>query len=299
MPLSKYEWPSASVRCLRTGFFVAIAVLLVTPATASDSAAVPSSGATISPQTDSSADKALLTRGLLVASSGLAVQPPAGTEVDEYLQTDSNSGQELVRYKQWQETLNGRTTQIQLLQYPTGQRTIVFWLMQPSGSGCVLHGSRTYNSQGEEISSSMWRNDPGLKIPGAVDFPPDLLPGWVPPIAFIRALDASASKSEGTLHVQATSYGFATLAVWRLNQLELSVGGGNFHASKLEARTDIKSVLPSWPSFVLKILQPLIGKSTFYFEADAPYRLLKIEGPGSLGGPDTKTELVRHYNAGT
>jgi hypothetical protein len=271
----------------------AICILIVSPTLTTAATAPPAS------EPASSIEEALLARGLLTKPPPDTIQPPAGIEVDEYVQKDSNSGEELVRYKQWQETVAGRTMQVQLLKYPAGQQTIAFWVMQPSGPGCALFGNRAYNTKGGEMSGGLWLNDPDLKIPGGVEFPPDLVPGWVPPIAFLRAVNDGSPNAEGALHVQLGAYSFATVDVWTEGPVDLTVPGGNFRASKVMMRSNIQSVLPSWPTFLVKIIQSLLHFSTFYFDASPPHRLLEIDGPGSLGGRDTKTELVRFYTSGS
>jgi len=241
-----------------------------------------------------SSDRLLMSRGYLTASSVSTIEPPAGAEVDEYLQIDSHSSSELVRYRAWQEHVDGGSLEVQSLVYPVGQRTIAYWLMEGTGPDCVQFGSRTYNAQGTLIASSTWRRDPGLQIPGASDFPPDLLPSWVPTAALLRALQSPSPGSEGSLHVQVTPYGFATLDVVAKDQQTVEVSAGSFSAIKVVMRTDMKSFLPSWPGFVLKILQPLLHEDAFYFQANPPYRLLKSEGATSFGGPDTTTELLKN-----
>lgn len=279
--------------CVELAITVAAICIMIASPALTIAAASPSSS-----ETATSIDEALIARGLLTKPPPETIQPPAGIEVDEYVQKDSNSGEELVRYKQWQETLAGRTMQVQLLKYPAGQQTIAFWLMQASGPGCALFGNRAYNTKGGEMSAGLWLNDPDLKIPGGVEFPPDLVPGWVPPIAFLRAVNDGSAHSEGALHVQVGAYNFATIDVWTEGPVDLAVAGANFRASKVMMRSNIKSVLPSWPTFLVKIIQSLLHFSTFYFDASPPHRLLEIDGPGSLGGRDTKTELVRFYTSG-
>ena len=239
-------------------------------------------------------DDALRARGLLPPDPAPNIQPPPGTEVDEYMQTAKDSGKELVHYRQWQENMAGRTLQIQDLEYPAHQRTIAFWLMQPSGAGCDAFGSRTYNSKGEEIGSSTWQNDPAQRLAEGPDFPADLLPGWVPPIAFIRAFDGG--KTEGTLHVQASSSGVLDLDVWTGGEVDLAVAGKTYRATKIEMRPNVGGFLSSLPGFIRKIAQSLVRESSFYFESKPPHRLLKIDA-ASVGSPDAKTELTRFYTA--
>ena len=242
----------------------------------------------------SSIDDALRARGLLPPDPPSNVQPRPGTEVDEYVQKAGDSGKELVHYQQWQENLDGRTLLIQALEYPANQRTIAWWLMQPTGPGCDAFGSRTYNGKGDEIGSSTWRNDPGQRLSEGPDFPPDLLPGWVPPLAFIRAFDGG--KTEGTLHVQANSSGVLDLDVWTDGEVDLVVAGKTLRATRIEMRPNVGGFLSSLPGFIRKIAQSLVRVSTFYFEAKPPYRLLKIDA-ANVGASDTKTELVRFHTA--
>ena len=259
------------------------------------SQAAPSAPATPPTSGESSIDDALRSRGLLPPDPPSKIQPSPGAEIDEYVQTAHDSGKELVHYQQWQENLDGRTLQIQSLEYPAHQRTIAYWLMQPSGAGCDAFGSRTYNGKGEEIGSSTWRNDPGQRLSAGADFPPGLLPGWVPPIAFVRAFDGG--KTEGTLHVQASSSGVLDLDVWADGEVDLVIAGKTLRATKIEMRPNVGGFLSSLPGFIRKIAQSLVRVSTFYFETKPPYRLLKIEA-ASVGAPDTKTELVRFRTAG-
>ena len=261
---------------------------------AGTSLAAPSASPTPASPGVSTIDDALRARGLLPPDPPSNVQPPAGTEVDQYVQIAGESGKELVHYQQWQESIYGRTLLIQALEYPAHQRTIAFWVMQPSGAGCEAFGSRTYNGKGEEIGSSTWRNDPAQRLTEGPDFPSDLLPGWVPPLAFIRAFDGG--KSEGTLHVQASSSGVLDLDVWRDGEVDLVVADKTFRATKIEMRPNVGGFLSSLPGFIRKIAQNLVRVSTFYFEAKPPYRLLKIDA-ANVGTPDTRTELVKFYPA--
>src|SRR5262249_9357100 len=159
--------------------------------------------------------------------------------------------------------------------------------------GCEMSGSRTYNAKGEEIGSGTWRNDPAQRLGDGPDFPPDLLPGWVPPLAFIRAVEGS--RKEGTLHVQAGSRGLE-LDVWRAGEVDLTAAGKTFRASQIAMRPNVGGFLSFLPGFIRRIAQSLVHESDFYFEADPPHRLLEI-GAASVGAPDTKTVLVRFYIA--
>ena len=245
-----------------------------------------------------SADDLLMRRGFVVEGPGPTVEPPPDAEVDEYLQTDSRNNKELVHYRQWEEPFDGGLIQGQLLSYPAGQKTVAFWLMRNGGRECTEFGSRTYNPQGRVITSSSWLRDPALQFPGAADFPPDLLPSWVPNIAIIHALENPSIESAGVLHVQITPYSVGTLEVLGRGTETIKVPAGQFSAIRIVMRADIKSFLPSWPSFVLKILQPLLHESTFFFQAEPPYRFLKSEGVPSFGGPEATTELVKVREAG-
>src|SRR2546421_3570348 len=90
----------------------------------------------------SQVEQVLQARGLAGSTPASAIQAPPGVEVDEYLQSNLKDGQELVRFRQWEERADGKPLQVQLLKYPTGQQTVAYWLMQPSGTGCILFGSR-------------------------------------------------------------------------------------------------------------------------------------------------------------
>lgn len=78
----------------------------------------------------------------------------------------------------------------------------------------------------------------------------------------------------------------------------VSVPAGTFPAFKVDAQARVQSLLPSWPGFVLRVVQPFVPRNTLYFEATASHRLLKQEGRSSLSGPQVTLELVRYCTAG-
>jgi hypothetical protein len=87
---------------------------------------------------------------------------------------------------------------------------------------------------------------------------------------------------------------FTVLDVWCDRVEQISVTGGNFQALRVTMRVNPRSILPSWPGFMLKLIRPLLPENVFYFDSQPPHRFLKAEGVTSIGGPQTVTELTNY-----
>ena len=248
-------------------------------------------------------ESALAARGL-IGPSGLAsrgpsaITPPAGREVDESVQRNARTGTELLRVKSWKEPLGKNTLYIEITTTPTHQYEIAFWLMPRGEHGCKLFGWTLYSDSGTVLKSSFWRNDPGLKLAGAASFPSDLYPDTVPGIAFSRALGKLHPGAAAVLNQQLTPYSYVTQDVTVSGLERVTVPAGTFQAYRVTAQARVQSLLPSWPHFLLRVVQPFVPRNTLYFEAAGPHRLLKQDGTSSLGGPEVSLQLVNYYEAG-
>ena len=243
-------------------------------------------------------EQLLAARGLGADSKPETIYPPAGVEVREYSQIERDGGRALVTYKEWQEPLGENVLLIDSSTYPDGQSSLMGWLLSPRDNSCVLFRRVEYNREHRQIDGGFWRNDPGLRLAGAHEFPVDLYPDYTPSIAPIRALGAPGTGAKGNFHSQITPYGYITIDVWSDDAADLTVNAGTFRAMKVSARADIRSFLPSWPTLVVNVIQPFIHSYSMYFEARPPYRFLRGEGQNSFGGPEVTTELQRYYTAG-
>ena len=73
---------------------------------------------------------------------------------------------------------------------------------------------------------------------------------------------------------------------------------GTFRALHVAMRPNPATFLPTWPGFVLKVINQFMPKESFYFEAAPPHRFLRFEGVTGPTGPKIGTELVRYWTAG-
>jgi hypothetical protein len=62
-------------------------------------------------------------------------------------------------------------------------------------------------------------------------------------------------------------------------------------------RPEASTFLPSWPGFVLKVIDQFMPKESFYFEAAPPHRFLEFDGVPGPSGPKLSTELIRYWTA--
>jgi hypothetical protein len=244
--------------------------------------------------------KMLQARGLTAAPASNKtadiMAPPAGVEVDERVQTDHN-GQEISRIRAWDEPMGGDVLHVQVDMLPTQQRSVAYWVFPKSG-GCAMFGWTMYDNNGRPLKSSYWRNDPALKVTGGANFPPDLYPDTVPPEAFLRVLGTPKPGASGSIRQQISPYGLLGQDVNLQTTEKISVPAGTFDAYKVSVIPQVGSLMPSWPGFVLKVIGNFVPRSTYYFEAKAPYRLLKQEGTLAAGGPEVITRLQRYYVEG-
>jgi hypothetical protein len=249
-------------------------------------------------------DAWLVTRGLIgdgmigERSGADILTPPSGVEVDETRQTANVTGEVLNQVKSWNEVVRDDTIHIEVTTLSTNQFEVAFWLFPNHRKGCTMYKWTLYD-HGRPLQSAFWRNDAAvLRLAGAADLPHDLYPDAVPWVAFLRVLDAPREGGEGMIHQQITPYSYVGQEVWVAGSEQVTVPAGTFSALKVTAKVDITTIMPNWPRFVLQVIKPVIPKNTLYFEAAAPYRLLKQEGTTFVGGPEVTTELMRSYTAG-
>lgn len=247
----------------------------------------------------------LVARGLLgdpAAPASLKTPepvPPDGAEVDETVQTVTQTGHVMLRSKSWNEDLGGTLLHVELTSLPSGQTETAFWLFPSGHAGCLMSGLTLYDANRRPIKSSFWSNTPGLQLAGGSDFPPDLYPDAVPATAFFRTLDSPQAGASGTLKLQVSPFSYIKQSIAAEDVENVSVPAGTFPALKVSAQADVQTLMPSWPGFVLHIIKPFVPKSTLYFQAAAPHRFLKQQGTTFVGGPETTVQLVRYYIAGS
>ncbi|MGH8013561.1 MAG: hypothetical protein ACREQ4_13780 [Candidatus Binataceae bacterium] len=251
-----------------------------------------------------SLEQALEARGLLGLhpTSGVAAfAAPVGVEVDDTVQRAKGSNKIISHSSAWSEELRGNTLRIELTSFPSGQYQAEFWLFPPKSRGCKMFGRIMYDARGRPTESVFWRNGKGLKITGAANFPKELYPKEVPAVAVPRALnDSMNAGSQGVINQQVTPFGYVDLHLHVSDAAPIETPAGKFPAVKVESQADIATLLPGWPHFLFRVVSPFIPRTTYYFEAHAPYRLLLKEQEGTplIGGPEANTELVRYYIAG-
>ncbi len=274
-------------------------------------ALVPASSHAETPQTpgtESSAggatDAWLVARGLIGRAmvgdqSGTDLMTPAlGVEVDETRQTVDQTGEVLMRVKLWNENVGDDTVHIEVATLSTAQFEVSFWLFPNHRQGCTMYQWTLYD-HGRALQSAFWRNDaPVLRLAGAADLPQDLYPDAVPWMAFMRVLSVPRESGEGAIHQQVTPYSYVGQNVVAHGTGPMTVPAGNFSALRVTAQVDITTVMPNWPRFVMRVVQPVVPKNVLYFQATPPYRLLKQQGATFVGGPEVTTELMRYYIAG-
>jgi hypothetical protein len=244
-------------------------------------------------------DQRLIDRGLIGGRRD-PIAPPAGTEVYETLEKAIAGGQVMSRTISWSEPLDGDTLWIEMTGYPSGQHQLSFWVLPGNSRGCAVFGRTMYSEHGRRLKSEFWRNDRALRITGAADFPADLYPAAVPAIALPRVLDSLHEGARGTLSQQITPYGYVDLKITVQRSGPLAVAAGTFSACKVSSQPDVSKLLPNWPHMLLRVVNPFIPATTYYFQCNPPYRFLKKEQQGSafVGGPQANTELVRYHVAG-
>jgi hypothetical protein len=247
-------------------------------------------------------DGRLMDRGLIGGrhSQRDPIAPPAGAEVYETVERATAGGQVMSRTISWSEPFDGDTLWIEMTGYPSGQHQLSFWVLSGHAHGCEVFGRTMYGEHGRRLKSEFWRNDRALRITGAADFPADLYPAAVPAIALPRVLDSLHDGARATLSQQITPYGYVDLKITVQRSGRLAVAAGTFAACKVSSQPDVSKLLPNWPHMLLRVVNPFIPATTYYFQCDAPYRFLKKEQQGSafVGGPEASTELVRYYVAG-
>jgi hypothetical protein len=252
-----------------------------------------------------SIEQALTARGLsgpnLWTSAG-ALKPPIGTEVDETVQKAKQDGKTISRTRSWTEDLSSSNVlHVELTSFPSKQSQVAFWVLPRDSRGCATFGRTMYDTNGHPLKSEFWRNDRELRITGAADFPPDLYPEAVPAVALLRAVDFMHQGGSGKIDQQVSPYGFVDLQLNVQNANQVEVPAGRFAAVRVDSQPNMSTILPSWPRFTLGMMSRFLPQTTYYFEAQPPHRLLRLEQAGTpfIGGPEATTELVRYYVAGT
>lgn len=244
----------------------------------------------------------LRARGLIAPAPSqktvATIAPPDNTEVDQRIQTNSKTGLELARIKSWDETTGNDVIHIELTTLPSNQHEVAFWVFPKGSSGCAMFGWTMYDEKGRALKSSFWRNDPAMRIAGAVNFPSNIYPAAVPPAAFVRVLGTLQSGAKGELNQQISPYSYVGQYVRVAGLEQVTVPAGSYSAFKVTTSPDVSKLMPSWPGFVLHVIDRFVPTSTYYFDSRPPYRLLKQQGTVAAGGPEVTTELLRFYVAG-
>ncbi len=247
-------------------------------------------------------EQILKERGFLAPAPSLravqSISAPASVEIDERIQTDSKTGAELSRIKSWTETVGADLLHVELTTLPRHLHSVAFWVFPKGSAGCSMFGWTMYDANGRALKSSFWRNDPAMRIAGAVKFPSDIYPDSVPPAAFLRVLGALRDGASGELNQQISPYGYVGQTVKVESVQQITVPAGTFSAFKVSTTPNVSTLMPSWPGFVLGVINRFVPTSTYYFDSHAPYRMLRQEGTVAAGGPKVTTELLRFYIAG-
>jgi hypothetical protein len=281
-----------------------LAALAAPPAIAGDTALTARAAVTaVNAPAASAIERQLATRGILadgVAKGRGPIAPPPGVEVDETIATAKTGDQIISRTKAWTEPIGGDKLRVEVTTFPSRQYQVSFWLLSDGSKGCVMFGRTMYDENNLPLKSEFWRNDRDLRITGGADFPPNLYPAAVPALAVARVLHSLHDGAQGTIDQQITPYGYVHMHVSVQQSEQLAVPAGTFSAFKVAARADLAKLLPSWPSFLLHVIAPFMPVTTYYFQSEPPYRLLKEVHDGAFlaDGPESTIELVRYYIAG-
>ncbi len=153
------------------------------------------------------------------------------------------------------------------------------------------------------MRSEFWSQTDIIKNSTGTDFPQEMYlgrSGGMPPGEIVRALDPIEKGSNARLYIQYTFDSYVMLDIWADRIEDVTVPAGTFRALHLTMRPNPATFPPSWPGFVLKVIDQFIPKESFYFEAEPPLRFLEYDGvPGGAAGTEVNTELIRHWIAGT
>lgn len=227
-------------------------------------------------------------------------QPPAGTTVDEVAITLSSTHEPMTQYRIWHEPLGAYTLEVQESTMPSGQTALDYWVLPAAGTGCIVAGVENWSRDGRLVSSSLWRNDPAtLKIPGAMEFPPDLYPNISIPIdSFFRALEAQGGGGIGKVNLQVSPYTYITLDTWREGIEQLKTEDGTLIAQKVAVRPDVATILPSWPSALRAAVGPFFPKLMLHYDDAAPHDLIEFHGTMGWPAPAVDLQLTRRYVSG-
>lgn len=278
---------------------VVLMLALAIPALAGDPA--PSASAPDAPEIAMLQARGLV-GGKLTEDRGRAVipTPPPGAEVRVY-QAGLADGALNASMTEWEEPLGDDTLSV-IVASRGGASQVSYWVLPKNSLGCLIYSYRIFDTSGHVVRSEFWRRTDLIKTADGKDFPKELYPfgpnGGMPPTEVMRAIGTPANGAAATIYSQFTPDGYVILDLWVDGTEEITTAAGKFSAVRLIMRPNVRSFLPSWPGFVLKMLQPFLPRETFYFEAKPPYRFLEFEGVPGASGPKVKTEIVRSYVQG-
>jgi hypothetical protein len=227
--------------------------------------------------------------------------PPDGVEVEEYHATGVGGPQD-GSMQAWSEPFGDNTLHIEVGHRRDSAAMVSWWVLPKSSRGCLIYVYKIFDASGHLVRSEYWSRTNLIKANTGKDFPDEIYPfgpnGGMPPGEMIRALDPIEKGSSGRVFTQYTYDSYVVLDVWADRIEEVTVPAGDFKALHLTMRPNPETFLPSWPNFVLKIIDQFMPKESFYFEAAPPYRFLKFEGVTGPAGKPITTELARHWTAG-
>ena len=247
----------------------------------------------------------LAKRGLISFGGEGALLPsipsaPTGVEVEEFVETAKDNGEEIERTSNWDENFGVDSIRLQVARSPSGLKRVAYWVRRRNSTGCLLFGMNEYDDAGRLLLSKLWRNDSGQKPFRGPDYPASIFPnaseGGMPFDAFLRALSSPSVGATGVAYTQITPYEVVALDVWVAGVESVRVPAGEFSALKVVMRTDARSV--GMPGFIATMVEPFLPKNIMYYQAEAPHRELKFEGVMDQGAPRIVVELVRYYTAG-
>jgi hypothetical protein len=243
-----------------------------------------------------------LVGGKLTEDRGQAVvpTPPPGAEVAVYQAGRADSSLDATM-TEWQEPFGDDTLSV-LVANRDGASQVSYWVLPKNSLGCLIYSYRIFDKSGHVVRSEFWRRTDLIKTADGKNFPKELYPfgpnGGIPPTEVMRAFASPAPGATATIYTQFTPDGYVILDLWVDGNEQVTTPAGKFDAVRVMMRPSVRSFLPSWPGFALKLIQPFLPKETFYFEAKAPYRFLAFEGVPGAAGPKMKTTIVRSYVQG-
>lgn len=240
-----------------------------------------------------------LVGGKLTDDRGTAVipSPPPGTEVLVYGAGRADGSLD-ASISEWEEPLGDDILSV-IVAKRGGASQVSYWVLPKHSLGCLVYSYRIFDTAGHVVRSEFWRRTDQIKTADNKDFPDALYPfgpnGGMPPTEVMRAIGTPSRGAAATIYSQFTPDGYVILDLWVDGSEEVTVPAGKVEAVRIIMRPNVRSFLPSWPGFILKMINPFLPKETFYFEDKPPYRFVKFQGVPGASGPKIKTELVRYY----